>query len=93
MTTTPALNDDLVQPRDLDFYLENSRDGIASIPRLQLLRTKSTIAAQSKEIEALRSALETLVKLNDDHSPFGGELYQDRIDRAWDAARTALKGT
>lgn len=38
----------------------------------------------------LREALETLLKLNDDSGPFGGEIYQDRVDRAWENARAAL---
>ena len=38
----------------------------------------------------LLEALEALSALNDNHGPFGGEIYQDRIDRAWDAARAAI---
>ena len=38
----------------------------------------------------LYAALETLSALNDDSGPFGGEIYQDRVDRAWSAARAAL---
>ncbi len=40
--------------------------------------------------DKLVEALEGLVALNNDHSPFGGEFYQDRLDRAWDRARAAL---
>ena len=46
-------------------------------------------AAENKR---LRDALSTLVSMSDNHSPFGGEIYQDRVDRAWDNARAALKG-
>nr|WP_312968065.1 DUF3850 domain-containing protein [Brucella intermedia] len=42
--------------------------------------------------EVVEQALETLLKLNDDSGPFGGEMYQDRVDRAWDVARAALGG-
>lgn len=35
-------------------------------------------------------ALERLCTLNDEHGPFGGEMYQDRIDRAWDKAKSAV---
>lgn len=40
--------------------------------------------------DGMVEALKSLLDLNDNHGPFGGELYQDRIDRAWDAARAAL---
>ena len=42
-------------------------------------------------IAELEAALRALMELNDNHSPFGGEMYQDRIERTWDAAREALK--
>lgn len=38
----------------------------------------------------LVEALEALLKLNDDSGPFGGELYQDRVDRAWENARAVI---
>lgn len=38
----------------------------------------------------MAEALAELCALSDDHAPFGGEIYQDRINRAWDAARAAL---
>lgn len=44
------------------------------------------IAAAPEMLEALRR----LVNLDDNQGPFGGELYQDRIERAWDAARAAI---
>jgi hypothetical protein len=40
-----------------------------------------------------KTALKNLLALNDTHSPFGGEIYRDRVDRAWDAARSALAST
>jgi len=39
---------------------------------------------------ALLAALTVLVNLNENHSPFGGEIYQDRVDRAWDTARALV---
>ena len=36
------------------------------------------------------AALQGLLALNDNYAPFGGEFYQDRIDRAWDIARAAI---
>jgi hypothetical protein len=39
----------------------------------------------------LLEALETLLALNENYSAFGGEIYRDRIDRAWDNARAVLK--
>lgn len=44
------------------------------------------IAAAPDLLEAVRS----LVFLNDNHSPFGGEIARDKIDRAWDKARDAV---
>ena len=35
-------------------------------------------------------ALERLVALNDDYSPFGGELLQDRVERTWQKAIATL---
>lgn len=43
------------------------------------------------ENKRLRDVLQNLLSLNDNHGPFGGEIYQDRIDRAWDRARAALE--
>jgi hypothetical protein len=42
-------------------------------------------------IAELRAALTALMEINDNHSPFGGEIYWDRVERTWDAARAALK--
>lgn len=40
--------------------------------------------------DELVAALQALLALNDNHSPFGGEIARDRIERAWDSARAAL---
>jgi len=48
------------------------------------------LTARAAELETV---IKRLVALNDDYSPFGGEMYQDRVDRAWDAARAALAKT
>ena len=45
---------------------------------------------QAAEIARLRDALSMLISMRDNHAPFGGEIYQDRVDRAWDNARSAL---
>lgn len=45
------------------------------------------------EIDKLREVLERLVKLNNEWSPFGGEIYKDRIDAAWEKANNALRET
>jgi len=38
----------------------------------------------------LLEALETLVNLDDNYGPFGGEMYQDMIESVWDKARAAI---
>jgi len=40
--------------------------------------------------EELERALKLLLNLNDNHSPFGGEIYRDRVDAVWDHARNTL---
>ncbi|MBY5821451.1 hypothetical protein [Rhizobium leguminosarum] len=44
------------------------------------------IAAAPELLEALTA----LVDINENGGPFGGELYRDRVERAFDAARTAI---
>jgi len=39
---------------------------------------------------AREAALTVLVNLNENHGPFGGEIYQDRVERAWDNARALV---
>lgn len=59
---------------------------IAAAPTI----TAELIAAH-KRIAELDGALRALMELNDNHGPFGGEMYQDRIDRTWDRARSTLE--
>ena len=49
-------------------------------------RIEALTAERAKAVEALRE----LVQLNDDYSPFGGEMFQDRINRTWDRARAII---
>jgi hypothetical protein len=49
-------------------------------------RIEALTAERAKAVEALRE----LVQLNDDYSPFGGEMFQDRVNRTWDRARATL---
>ena len=60
-------------------YIDQQREKDATI---------TTLRARLAELEG---ALGALVTLNDEHSPFGGELYRDRIERTWDRARAALR--
>lgn len=48
------------------------------------------VAALEAENKALREGLRSLIELNDEHSLFGGEMYRDRVDRTWEAARALL---
>lgn len=60
-------------------------------------KATATLEAENDRLRArgavLEKALEDLVHLNDTYAPFGGELYQDRIDRTWNQARAALTPT
>jgi len=60
----------------------------ADLSYADLHRIATELAAENKR---LRDTLSMLVSMSDNHSPFGGEIYQDRVDRAWDSARAALK--
>jgi len=62
--------------------------GVHSVIR----EARDRIEALEAERDRLRGALEALVKLNDDYSPFGGEVFQDRVYRTWARARAALNG-
>ena len=46
--------------------------------------------AAMPETKALE-ALAELMDLNDNGGPFGGEIYQDRVNRAWDNARDVIR--
>jgi hypothetical protein len=46
--------------------------------------------AMAGKVAALVEAAQSLMRLNDEYSPFGGEIYQDRIERTWDNLRAAL---
>ena len=69
-------------------YAASCEDGVEYV-RADIHRIASEQAAENKR---LRDALSMLISMSDNHSPFGGEIYQDRVDRAWDNARAALKG-
>jgi hypothetical protein len=55
------------------------------------LTPAEAVALQARVAE-LEAELRKLLALNDNHGFFGGEIYQDRVNRAWDAARAALEG-
>ena len=58
------------------------------------LSRKSLIADRAEwkaRAEKAESALKILVDLNENYSPFGGEIYRDRVDRAWDNARKTIR--
>jgi hypothetical protein len=60
--------------------------GASRLPK----KTKQKSDELKAEIERLRKALKNLLTLKDNYGHFGGEIYQDKIDRAWDEARAAL---
>ena len=55
-----------------------------------ILRTEKH--ADAEAIGALRDALSAMLDLQDNASPFGGEIYRDRVDRVFDQCREDLKG-
>jgi hypothetical protein len=56
----------------------------------EYVRADLLTAAEAK-LEKAVEALSSLFALNDEYSPFGGEMYRDRVDRTWDNARATLK--
>ena len=66
---------------------EDAKQQAAALSRVVL----ADLPNEPATVERLQKALKSLIDLNNDHSPFGGEMYQDRIERAWYAAREALK--
>lgn len=62
---------------------------VARITDKAFAEQAATITALRARVAELEGALGALVTLNDEHSPFGGELYRDRIERTWDRARAA----
>ena len=52
---------------------------------------KPRLTAAEAKAARMGEALGGLLKLNDDYAPFGGEIYRDRVDCAWAAARSALQ--
>ena len=76
----------------------NVRNGV-TVSRSMLAKIADELEAEravhaetKRERDEARKALAELVELNNSYSPFGGELYQDRIDRAWEAARRVREG-
>lgn len=55
--------------------------------------SKVTNLHTPSDTELLRQAgevLRALNALNESYAPFGGEIFQDRVERAWEAARAVL---
>jgi hypothetical protein len=73
---------------DLNMYVGH---GSSTMDYLNMDVSYTRTDISQARIAELEAALTALMELNDNHSPFGGEMYQDRIERTWDAARAALK--
>lgn len=66
--------------------LEEQCEGLARVAMNNGLALLTAEAKLAKAVEALQK----LVKLDDDYSPFSGELLQDRVVRTWEDARAVL---
>lgn len=81
----------MTTPAEIDALLARTAANTNAIPWLRELHDAiRTLYARAIKAEA---ALRELIQLNDSHSPFGGEIARDRIDRAWDAARAAAQAS
>jgi hypothetical protein len=69
--------------------LVKERDALLRVVTDNHLALKRAEAAEAKLAKAV-GALQKLVKLDDDYSPFGGELLRDRVVRTWEEARAVL---
>jgi hypothetical protein len=56
------------------------------LPEGELKANHQLIVAAPELLEALTA----LVDIDENCGPFGGELYRDRVERAFDAARAAI---
>lgn len=65
-------------------------DRIRAIPTTFTPAELLAAAMELDEVKALVDAAALISAMNDNHAPFGGEIYQDRIARAWPALRAAL---
>lgn len=82
-----------VEPDGGDILIHNGDpdlDGLIATGFLTKYVRDDHSEALEAQVKAAVEALDRLVGLADDYSPFGGELLQDRVDRAWDSARAAL---
>jgi hypothetical protein len=50
---------------------------------------QAQLKAEAKLAKAV-GALDAFIRLDDDYSPFGGELLQDRVEWTWKNARATL---
>ena len=90
-TTETEMSDDLVK-RLNQIALPECHQAADRIEQLAAINEE--LEAKLSEQEALLAkaveALEGFIRLDEDYSPFGGELLQDRVERTWYNARTTL---
>ncbi len=57
----------------------------------QLYHHNRVVQELQTKLDKAIKALELLTNLNNDFSPFGGEIYRDKIDNAWYFANKTLE--
>ena len=89
MTGTPVKYVRADRIEELEAKLRKLAVQVLSALGQEMEAYQSQLAAEAKLAKAVE-VLEGIIRLDEDYSPFGGELMQDRVERTWTNARTTL---